>query len=662
MGAGVSGSMREARGSLMLIEERLGVHIPRELNTLIAQIPGLAAAFEALLPVVGAVFAVGVIANFVEAHAKAAKEIADGWKGIGSTFHDTMANLDDELLQARVQADNLAGHTLAAVQLQLQIINNQTLTGIIGEFKKAENEADNLLKKMDSGWFMKFLGSVDTGPAQEMLLKVREGLDAIREAGGKDETPKSVALLTKAAQDAQGEFDKLREKQREAAGVVKDSPQDKFLAAHLTDQAKAWQDVSTVLREQTIEAKERFKTAEVKESNVTTEEAKKTEGAWDKAFAGLVKRIGDARTKAQESAASISEAQIKATEAVSKLGSHDALDSNLNKTNQAALVSGYQISLGKQKDALDSAHALGLLSEAAYYEDLKRIYQQEHAAKMQSLQIEMEQTEEPDKKLRIQQQMTAETIRFNSELSKSDTSAAKFASSWKSYFAEMDTAQKQFARNMRVELQGSIRDVSQGFSSGFAKMIVEGKSLGASMQQVAGQVAEHWIESLMKQMIAHEMTTAAHIVGNQAMAVSDKTTSAMSQLAAAKAGAAKAFQAMAGIPIVGPALGAVAAVGAFSLMMAFEKGGIVPGVTVGDTVPAMLTPGEAVLPKALTEHLTNAAKFGKSDGDSGHTHFHHHASYTIHAIDGPSVQTMLTKHADTFQAHFHSQVRRMNKR
>ncbi len=43
----------------------------------------------------------------------------------------------------------------------------------------------------------------------------------------------------------------------------------------------------------------------------------------------------------------------------------------------------------------------------------------------------------------------------------------------------------------------------------------------------------------------------------------------------AKIGAVKAYQAMAHIPIIGPALGAAAAAAAFAFLMAFHKGGIV---------------------------------------------------------------------------------------
>ena len=40
---------------------------------------------------------------------------------------------------------------------------------------------------------------------------------------------------------------------------------------------------------------------------------------------------------------------------------------------------------------------------------------------------------------------------------------------------------------------------------------------------------------------------------------------------------------------------------AFAAVMAFEEGGVVPGVGKGDTVPAMLTPGESMVPGGVME-------------------------------------------------------------
>jgi hypothetical protein len=93
-------------------------------------------------------------------------------------------------------------------------------------------------------------------------------------------------------------------------------------------------------------------------------------------------------------------------------------------------------------------------------------------------------------------------------------------------------------------------------------------------------------------------------------------------------------------------------------MMAFERGGLVPGVGVGDTVPAVLTPGEAVIPKQMTERLTKAADSGDS---RPHIHVAVHHSPTIQALDSQGMDRVLKKHADALSKHFHNEVRKLNR-
>lgn len=104
--------------------------------------------------------------------------------------------------------------------------------------------------------------------------------------------------------------------------------------------------------------------------------------------------------------------------------------------------------------------------------------------------------------------------------------------------------------------------------------------------------------------------------------------------------------------VMGPVLGAAM----FAEVMAFQEGGIVPGVGKGDIVPAMLEPGEGVVKNSAMEKLNK--------GDVGNqTHFHVQAHYApqVHAIDATGVDKMLTKHSQLFQRHFTSTVRKMNK-
>ena len=65
----------EARGGLMLVEDAVGVRLPRHLNTLIAQIPGVGAAFAAMLPIAGVAVAIGIIGKLIERHNELEKAI-----------------------------------------------------------------------------------------------------------------------------------------------------------------------------------------------------------------------------------------------------------------------------------------------------------------------------------------------------------------------------------------------------------------------------------------------------------------------------------------------------------------------------------------------------------------------------------------------------------
>jgi hypothetical protein len=129
----------------------------------------------------------------------------------------------------------------------------------------------------------------------------------------------------------------------------------------------------------------------------------------------------------------------------------------------------------------------------------------------------------------------------------------------------------------------------------------------------------------------------------------------------AAAAARKAFLAGMHFPFpVNLVMAPTLAAGAFASVMAFESGGIVPGVGRGDVVPAMLTPGETVIPRQMTERLSRAA----SDDDSqrrGDIHVHVHHAPTIHALDATGMERVLRKNAHVLTQHVQNELRKMNK-
>jgi hypothetical protein len=105
----------------------------------------------------------------------------------------------------------------------------------------------------------------------------------------------------------------------------------------------------------------------------------------------------------------------------------------------------------------------------------------------------------------------------------------------------------------------------------------------------------------------------------------------------------------------------VFAAAAFAGVMAFDGGGIVPGVGRGDIVPAMLTPGEGVVPGGVMDGLAKMARAGAMGGGQ---HFHLHGvsfAPTIHALDGDGVDEILDKHQHKFQRSFEIALRKMNR-
>jgi len=107
--------------------------------------------------------------------------------------------------------------------------------------------------------------------------------------------------------------------------------------------------------------------------------------------------------------------------------------------------------------------------------------------------------------------------------------------------------------------------------------------------------------------------------------------------------------------VMAPALGAMA----FASMMAFNEGGLVPGIGNRDTVPAMLTPGEHVADRQLTEGLRNMVRDG-GGGPRHVVHLNYRPTYHVNTIDGNGIRDTLQQHADEFHQHFEQTIRRMN--
>jgi hypothetical protein len=681
MGRATSTNMGEARHGVMLLGEEFGIHLPRALTTFIASLGPVGAAMEAAFPFLALITLATLFIEHLSKMKEKGEQLTEAQAHFGIVAANVLNELDDRLLQAGIHADELAGNHLAALEKQLTLIDHQTLTDLRHAFDELAKGADGTFAHLKKSWYEFGVGSDGAKASLERFQRQYDDLLAHRKG---DEANK---LLDDTIQREQRILDLAKQAQPLKLSGNSNTDTDaynKLIAARVELQKMGadWSKIDLQSQESLVGSlqtqvdyvKERNELNTQEKKNDRTadaqraqQEAEATERAWESAidkrasaeqrfYAEQKKRREESTKSAVQEAAKEAELQMKAAEAVNKLGLEEA------RANDQRTLASYLEFLNNKKEKLDESHKLGIVTEREHAEQMIDVYREQYEAQKAYLDIQISRTQDPDKKLQLQRQLTEETLKYGSALGKVNESLRRYESTWTDYFAKMDAATKNVGRNVRVELEGSVDKAVNGFSSGFAKTIVEGKNLVASLRGTAADIAESFIESATKQLLMHEMVVIAHTAGNVQMAASDKATAAESQLAAAKAGAAKAYQAMAGIPIVGPALGAVAAAGAFALMLGFEKGGIVPGVGQGDIVPAMLTPGEAVLTKDMTEKLSRASgRDSESPAPTRPIHVHVHHSPTIHALDAESMERVLNKNAHVVAKHVTNQVRKLNR-
>jgi hypothetical protein len=110
--------------------------------------------------------------------------------------------------------------------------------------------------------------------------------------------------------------------------------------------------------------------------------------------------------------------------------------------------------------------------------------------------------------------------------------------------------------------------------------------------------------------------------------------------------------------MAGMAMGALA----FATVSGYADGtDAVPGVGRGDVVPAMLTPGEGVVPGGVMDGLRTIARNGGFNGQGQTVHVHVRPTYHVNTIDGDGMRGALEKHTDEIQRHVERSVRKMNR-
>jgi hypothetical protein len=294
------------------------------------------------------------------------------------------------------------------------------------------------------------------------------------------------------------------------------------------------------------------------------------------------------------------------------------------------------------KEAADNEEKMGALALAA---------QKEHQQLMDSAHRMTDQQ-------RMNEAIKNANDEYNlkvTELSREVAALDKGGKDYENKLQQLQDKQKQLVQQhendisaikdkAEIERNQKILSAEQHFqdsiAGGLTQVLMGHQTFAAMMTSIGNQVVSGMMQNAIKSVMANDFTKESD----------------------AAAAARKAYLAGMHFPfpaniVMGPALGALA----FASVMAFQSGTDgVPGTGSGDRVPAMLEPGEGVVPGGVMDGLRSMARSGNMGGGS-HYHAHVNPTYNMQSVDTAGMEKMLNTHNDTITKHVSNTLRRLNR-
>jgi hypothetical protein len=608
-GQAVDFSMRESRGSMMLMSEELGVHIPRHLQALIAQIPGVGVAFAEMLPIVGVIAAIAIISKLIEKTAEAKEKMSQGWDNFGVVSQNVFNALGDKILEVGKKADDLAGRHLEALHKELLLIDHASLHELAEEFGKLEKAGQTLMVEMKSSWYEIRMGSQG---ASNALTRFTGEYDLLLAKG-----------------DKKGAFDKLQgtlnSANAELARMVAQentmyAPSQKLvdsqrlLVSILEDQLRVTKDVATINAGEKGNAGVEDAQREARSLDERNEAVKEFCDKALKAEQEYQKERAKRQQKGAELAIEMTRYEAKGVEQAWK--EHLKVEEELGKqeTKQAIVMAKLQ----EQADEESARHKLAVMKATA-----AQTVAAEIQASQARLKVETDALDKQHAQLEAAENKDLLAIRTNED---KKTELTRQATNERTKIIDA-ALQKQYQDTARIENQ-----IAGQISKTLTTSILQAKNLGTAFKKMGAEMVESMMETAMKAVLLNKQ----------------------GQLSDAEAAATAAYKSgMKAYPspenmIIAPIQGAAAFAGA----MAFEQGGEIPG---SGAVPIIGHGGETVVTKALTDQVKNNG--GAGGGDQ---HFHYAPS--VQAIDRDGVDEMLKQHEHVFAARMTAILRKNHKR
>jgi hypothetical protein len=681
MGEHVSTNMFASRHAIMAVSEAFGDTMPRAITALLVHIGPLGAALEAAFPYAAiALAAVLIIEHFAKMREEAEKMARDQ-VDFGTAVQNSFNALDQKMLQAEIRADELRNDHLGALKKQLQLIDDQSMGELVHSFETVAKAAEVVFGDMQSHWYSFGIGSSGakhaldnfkssydallargmTGDASDLLKGTKESAEKIlsmqqqAKAAMEGQTGKAGTDIADQIKysAAMAELKKAgvgyTEKEVESQKALVDALQAQAgIESKIAELKKLEQSNATVETHQKIDKEDAEKRkAALEAEKRASEEAKRF---YEEAYRGYVQVVDQGEKETIAATKEGSAARLEAIDAAIKeeqteqlTGTayyRELLTARVNLVRQMGEEEG-RLKAEAARESADNDLKMGELAlahakeQAALRDSGRRVSEQQRLAE----QINFANQELALKLTAMSQEMAALDKNGKDYENKLKALQDKQKQLVQAHENEITEIQDKAAMDRHAKILAAEDKYESEIASGLTSVIMGQKSFASMMSTLANQVATDMIQAAIKHVEANLMTKQ-----------SDAAAAARSAYVQGEA-----------LPGIGFVAGPVMAAAAYAGAMAYNAGtDYVPGVGRGDVVPAMLTPGEGVVPGGVMDGLRKMVASGNMNGGTT-MHIHMRPTYHLQALDHAGMDRVLAKHSTQLQKHFQNSIRKLNR-
>lgn len=294
--------------------------------------------------------------------------------------------------------------------------------------------------------------------------------------------------------------------------------------------------------------------------------------------------------------------------------------------------------------------AIGKISEAEYEKRLAAELRETFKNEMAKLKLKRDAAEgNVVEQAKVDGEIKKLEDKLNADMEKSDEN------SYKRRTKNIDA----FFSHMKIGMDSAISGMLKGTESFSKSMQQMWADMVITMAQKLAEMMLQWIAHHVEMLIVHVTEKQGEVAADGVAAGESKAISLADSIAkihhSAAAAAARVYEAEAHL---GPVIAGLLAAGTYTAVLGFKALASAEGgqyMVPGDQL-TMLHSNEMVLPAGLAGRMRSVIDGGSSGGGDVHFHF----APTIQAMDSDGVDSVLTKHRQTFIAHVKKELKKRN--